>query len=266
MAIGVLRSSDKGKTPIPHQAKHDIESFFFYVLLCFCFRYQGPKGVKAPRPPKAPVDKWFETNQTYEELATFKLGQFLDFETNFLNKLPPYFTDLKDCLRQLYNNIFPSVYADCSFRSMKPEDGDVTHARVLEVLQATFQSLPNVEPPFVPPTTTTTTRKRPARVVEQAGTNRSGANLPSIKGGLCSDSGYGGSSTGKGRARSGGDPELVGNRSRGRGRGRGSSTGTPGGSRGGSRTGNNSSVSDSGASVGQDSRDNVAESSKRRRI
>ena len=131
MAIDVLFSSDEGKQPIAHEVKHNIESFF-NILLCFCFRYQGPKGIKAPHPPKSPVDKWFETNQTYRELASYKLGQFLDFEESFLKKLPPYFADLKSCLHQLYNAIFPSI---CNARSTthmhtKPKASNVTHAHM----------------------------------------------------------------------------------------------------------------------------------------
>jgi hypothetical protein len=95
MAIEVLLKADSAS--IVQKSKHDLESLF-YVLLCFCFRYQGPRGMRHARPQKTPVDKWFLTTQSYEDLAIWKSGQFINFEDYFIKKIPPYFEDLKPCL------------------------------------------------------------------------------------------------------------------------------------------------------------------------
>jgi hypothetical protein len=102
----------------------------------------------------------------------------------------------KPMAHQAKHDIEP-IYNDHLTRCVKSAVSGITHACMLDVLQVTFQTLPNLEPPFIPPPSTTM-RKCTAQAVEQAGTSNSGTNSPSIKGKLCSNSGYGGSSTGRG--------------------------------------------------------------------
>ena len=66
MAIEVLTNADHSS--IVQKPKHDLESIF-YVLLCFCFRYSGPRGIKAVYEEELSLDKWYFANQSYDSLA-----------------------------------------------------------------------------------------------------------------------------------------------------------------------------------------------------
>jgi len=106
MAIEVLLKADTAS--IVQKQNHDLESIF-YVLLCFCYRYQGPVGMRHIHPKKTPVDKWFVTSQSYEDLAVWKSGQFIN-SRNFSSKKSPHtFEDLKPCLRKLFDIVFPPL-------------------------------------------------------------------------------------------------------------------------------------------------------------
>ncbi|KIM73761.1 hypothetical protein PILCRDRAFT_14983, partial [Piloderma croceum F 1598] len=151
MAIEVLRHADS--QAIIQKPNHDLESIF-YVLLCFCLRYNGPHGQRANLGPM-PVDKFYLANESYDSLATWKTGVLFEYEDQVLRHIPPYFADLKECLRQLFDRIF------CPRQGAGPNGdvvvlrafhkNDATHDAMLEVLENTLAQLPDVD--TVPPRT-----------------------------------------------------------------------------------------------------------------
>ena len=191
MAIEVLLKADTAS--IVQKANHDLESIF-YVLLCFCYRYQGPCGMRHIHPKKSPVDKWFVTSQSYEDLAVWKSGQFINFEEFFIEKIPPYFEDLKPCLRKLFDVVFPPLSFSNGRSYRETASNGATHDSMLEVLQEMLNGLPDVERPPPQPT-----RKRRAPLQIPDRPDNSGSTASGSSGRGRSDS----SIRGRGRGRSG---------------------------------------------------------------
>ena len=144
MAIEVLTSADNSL--IVQRPKHNLESIF-YVLLCFCFRYNGPRSLKAVYKEELPLDKWYLANQSYDSLATWKTGTLYKFENRVMWFLPPYFSDLKSCLSWFFDCVFvPHTYSTpegktCILRSFN--DNDATHALMLQILEDMVTGLPD---------------------------------------------------------------------------------------------------------------------------
>jgi hypothetical protein len=180
MAIEVLRHADS--QAIIQKPNHDLESIF-YVLLCFCLRYDGPHGQRANLGPM-PVDKFYLANESYDSLATWKTGVLFEYEDRVLRHIPPYFADLKECLRQLFDRVF------CPRQGAGPNGdvvvlrafhkNDATHDAMLEVLENTLAQLPDVD--TVPPRTSAGKRSaEPFRFIPYTASD-SGFDSPSRSG------------------------------------------------------------------------------------
>jgi hypothetical protein len=151
MAIEVLCHADS--QAIIQKPNHDLESIF-YILLCFCLRYDGPHGQRVNLGPM-PVDKFYLANESYDSLATWKTGVLFEYEDWVLRHIPPYFADLKECLCQLLDHVF------CPHQGTGPNGdivvlrafhkNDATHDVMLEVLENMLAQLPDVD--TVPPCT-----------------------------------------------------------------------------------------------------------------
>lgn len=144
MAIEVLTNADHSS--IIQKPKHDLESIF-YVLLCFCIRYNGPRGSKAVYEEELPLDKWYLANQSYDSLAISKTGTLYEFENRVMRFIPPYFNNLKSCLYQLFNCVFmPHSYLtqEGETRSLRAfSSNNATHATMLKVLENVVTELPD---------------------------------------------------------------------------------------------------------------------------
>jgi hypothetical protein len=144
MAIEVLTNADHSS--IVQKPKHDLESIF-YVLLCFCFRYSGPRGIKAVYEEELSLDKWYFANQSYDSLATWKSGTLYEFENRVMRFLPPYFDNLKSCLYQLFDCVFtPHTYTtpEGKTRLLRAfDDNDATHALMSKILEDMVTNLPD---------------------------------------------------------------------------------------------------------------------------
>jgi hypothetical protein len=144
MAIEVLTNADHFS--IVQKPKHDLESIF-YVLLCFCFRYSGPRGIKAVYKEELLLDKWYFANQSYDSLATWKSGTLYEFENQVMRFLPPYFNNLKSCLYQLFDCVFtPHTYTtpEGKTRLLRVfNNNDATHALMSKILEYIVTNLPD---------------------------------------------------------------------------------------------------------------------------
>ena len=144
MAIEVLTNADHSS--IVQKPKHDLESIF-YVLLCFCFRYSGARGIKAVYEEEMSLDKWYFANQSYDSLATWKSGTLYEFENRVMRFLPSYFNNLKSCLYQLFDCVFtPHTYTipEGKIRLLRAfNDNDATHASMLKILEDVVINLPD---------------------------------------------------------------------------------------------------------------------------
>ena len=144
MAIEVLTNADHSS--IVQKPKHDLESIF-YVLLCFCFRYSGPRGIMAEYQEELSLDRWYFANQSYDSLATWKSGTLYEFENRVMRFLPPYFDNLKSCLYQLFDCVFtPHTYTTPEGKThllRAFNDNDATHAPMLKILEDMVTNLPD---------------------------------------------------------------------------------------------------------------------------
>lgn len=150
MALDVLCSADNA--PIAQLPKHDLKSFF-YILLCFCLQHDGPEGRKAAL-QASPVDRWFVTNETFEDMALWKISALFKIEERIFPSIPPYFQDLVPCLRSLFDVIFePLSHTSGNMVSTTRTftSNVATHSAMLGVLEATLDKLPIVKDPPPPP-------------------------------------------------------------------------------------------------------------------
>jgi serine/threonine protein kinase len=136
MALEVLKNAGGEQTQ--QKPRHDLESIF-YVLLYICMKLKGPNNMKRTVEDNGglpmTIDSWFSPGITFRDLRDKKIGQLFEFETRFINKFMPYFFDLRGCVSQLWNHIYP----------LRKQEDDVcvgTHKGMLSILQETFEALP----------------------------------------------------------------------------------------------------------------------------
>ncbi|KAH8109268.1 hypothetical protein DFH11DRAFT_951749 [Phellopilus nigrolimitatus] len=121
MAIELLRSYKDGKPMFPHAYYHDMESVF-YVLCWLCTVLEGPYNKKRDSDnfdlEDTEVTKWAGLdvpNASLEHIWPMKLGVMGNkpyFEELVLNKIAPYFADLKQCLSSIRDILFPVPGSD----------------------------------------------------------------------------------------------------------------------------------------------------------
>ena len=178
MAIEVLCHADS--SAIIQKPKHDLESIF-YVLLCFCLRYNGPYGQRATHSEPMPMDKFYLTSESYDDLAIWKTGILYDYEDRVLNHIPPYFEDLKWCLCHLFDHVFRPHLVNGSddevVMSSLFHKSDATHDLMIEVLESTLAQLPDIN--TVPPCTSGSKRSAELFSFIPYAASDSGFNSPS---------------------------------------------------------------------------------------
>ncbi|KAH8109259.1 hypothetical protein DFH11DRAFT_1548392 [Phellopilus nigrolimitatus] len=117
MAIELLRSYKDGKPMFPHAYYHDLESVF-YVLCWLCTVLEGPYNKERESDKfdfeMSEVTRWAGLdvpNASLEHIWPMKLGVMGNkpyFEELILNKIAPYFADLKQCLSSIRDVLFPN--------------------------------------------------------------------------------------------------------------------------------------------------------------
>jgi hypothetical protein len=144
MSIEVLHNA--GDKQIKQKPSHDLESIF-YVLLYICTFFKGPDGMRRnhvdlEEMSSVAINDWFVMHKRFRDLADKKKGQLSQFETRFLNRFPSYFRDLRTCMNDLWNVLFPTPIgvADNLIRDLS--SCVATHDGMLEVLRIAYDQLP----------------------------------------------------------------------------------------------------------------------------
>ena len=145
MSIEVLHHA--GNKQIKQKPTHDLESIF-YVLLYICTLYKGPDGMKrSPGDLEAmssvAINDWFVMHNRFRDLADKKKGQLSQFESRFLNRFPPYFCDLRTCMSNLWDVLFPSPTGDADDPMRDLSSCVGTHEGMMNILRATYDMLPD---------------------------------------------------------------------------------------------------------------------------
>jgi hypothetical protein len=138
MAVELLMDGKK----VTHRPSHDLESLF-YVLVYICTNLGGP-GIPRSleeliRFSSLPIAGWFIPETSFEGLATYKLGVAHAFERRIVGRFSPYFADIKPCVMELFHAMYPN----------NPQvKSSLTHDRMIEIFNATLQSLPSSDQYF----------------------------------------------------------------------------------------------------------------------
>lgn len=149
MAIAVLESIDK--VQIQQKPVHDLESIF-YVLLYLCLKFKGPGNLKRlpediPKDISMPIDSWFKHQHRFRELGERKRGQLDSFHDRFADRFSPYFQDLRQCMIDLFDVLFPpeelKVLENTHVRLFM--DCKATHNAMLQVLDNVYKKLPDID-------------------------------------------------------------------------------------------------------------------------
>ncbi len=151
MSLEVLKTSNN---PQIHQMpKHDLESVF-YILLFFCTMFTGPGDQEKKQnstTANIPLAKWLIPGTELDTLFSKKFADISFFDDNVMPHIDPYFSDIKGCLMELYDVMFPPTAGHS--RQLRQLDACMaSHERVIDVLQRTLDSLPDDKPPSGPPT------------------------------------------------------------------------------------------------------------------
>jgi hypothetical protein len=145
MSMEILR-----KEVVLHKATHDLESIF-YVLLFFCLKYKGPGLARQKEDIVALtsycIGQWFQPF-SFDLLALKKRDHLEDFHHHFIKKFNPYFADLGDYVSQLWDILFPPEITGKGRELRDLFNCDATHEAMIEVLQAAYDMLPDVDPPM----------------------------------------------------------------------------------------------------------------------
>lgn len=125
-----------------HEPRHDLESIF-HLLLYFFMMF---KGAGQPRTDKDTKDyqtfvmyKWFQLGKNLKELADDKTSGLMTldrFRKHYVAKCDPYFDDLRPCMEDFYQLIFPSGF---------PNRCEATYDDLLKVLEQYYNALPDVD-------------------------------------------------------------------------------------------------------------------------
>lgn len=115
-------------TEFSHQPKHDLESLF-HVILTICTYVTGPCTLRTPIPAEKSVclNEWWAVSDRHR-LARTKAGILSAFDDYVLNRLPPYWGDFQDILKDLHSAIWPK---ECS---VLKQPNVATHDRFLSIL------------------------------------------------------------------------------------------------------------------------------------
>lgn len=148
MAIAVLESANR--VQIQQKPVHDLESIF-YVLLYFCLKFKGPGNLQRlpediPEDISMPIDSWFKHQIRFRDLGEKKRTQLDSFHIRFADRFSPYFQDLRQCMVDLFNILFPLV-------AFKQREGHIrmfkncraTHDAMLLILRNTYKDLPIID-------------------------------------------------------------------------------------------------------------------------
>ena len=133
MAIEILLGGEM----VHHRITHDLESLF-YVLIWICMMYEGPGNQERTWTLKEehPLSDWHNSNAPLTHAGNVKAGQcssLATFNLGILQYFSPYFNNLKECCWELQHLIF--------HLSEQGTRLDVTHDKMAEVLQRTFDTL-----------------------------------------------------------------------------------------------------------------------------
>jgi hypothetical protein len=133
MAIELLM----GGKNVTHSPSHDLESLF-YVLVFICTNLEGPNTPRTLQDllkfSSLPIAAWFIPETSFVSLATTKLGIGFAFERRIVDRFSPYFTDIKPCVMELFNAMYPHG----------PQiKSSLTHDRMIEIFTATLERLPS---------------------------------------------------------------------------------------------------------------------------
>jgi len=83
-----------------------------------------------------PFVEWFNAEGSFRKLGRIKMGQLATFEQSILDYFPPYFNDLKPCVRSLYHAICPHG---------NPIDSPITHDMMISIFDEALKALPHIE-------------------------------------------------------------------------------------------------------------------------
>ncbi|KZT29134.1 hypothetical protein NEOLEDRAFT_1086095 [Neolentinus lepideus HHB14362 ss-1] len=120
--------------PVRHQPHWDLESFL-YVLIWICMVYSGPNNKRRNFDlGKSRLAGW--TGGSFSVISERKSGTMGRLFEKLLGGFPSYFADLKDCVYK---------WRDLHFDLSHPRRGAPSHDEVLEILQATHDSLPEAD-------------------------------------------------------------------------------------------------------------------------
>ena len=76
---------------------------------------------------------WFAPDTSFKGLATSKLGIAHAFESRIVDHFPPYFTDIKPCVMELFQALYPDGPQITS---------SLTHDRLIEIFTVMLEKLP----------------------------------------------------------------------------------------------------------------------------
>ena len=112
---------------------HDLKSLF-YVLTFICTNLTCPCSLdKLLKFSSLPIAAWFTPDTSFEGLMTSKLGIAHAFESCIIDRFSPYFTDIKPCVMELFQALYPDGPQITS---------SLTHDRMIEIFTVTLEKLP----------------------------------------------------------------------------------------------------------------------------
>ena len=146
MSLEVLHTA--GDDQIKQKPSHDIESIY-YVLLYICLKFKGPNNTRRTSEDikliSMPIDQWFDAYPRFRKLGEKKRAQLDDLQTRFIEKFPPYFDIVRQCMLDLWDILFPPSVAGNGAVSRNIRACTATHNQVLAVLRGLYKNLPDVE-------------------------------------------------------------------------------------------------------------------------
>lgn len=124
-----------------HQPRHDLESLF-YVILTVCTYVDSPGHLRSSVPvgnePSLCPNEWWSTRDL-NHLVRCKGAQMSLFDRYILRRLPPYWNDFHQVLRDLRNAIWPQkTYA-------QEQPNVASHDKFLDILTAAQETYRKAE-------------------------------------------------------------------------------------------------------------------------
>jgi hypothetical protein len=146
MALEVLHNFDNPN--FKQKPAHDLESIFF-VLLYILLVHKGPgdpiSDDDTKKAKKYFLRNWFMAQNTRDAYGRKKID-LEEFQSGFIDHLSPYFSDLGECLWELFDILFEPQGAkeprkEPLIRSYT--SNTVTHDQMLDILRRYWQPLPD---------------------------------------------------------------------------------------------------------------------------